>query len=308
MLLIGSQAIAIRAPELLLRKPRDWDFICLPFEFDQWIAGKSFERLYQKKPGRWVAFYQGQIYEFELAENGNTGEQLYALLGARSAVAPEIVDPEVVLALKLSHRYLKNSPHFLKTMRQIQKMRAAGYKMPEFLQGWFKRREKETYNYSKPNLNQGSKTFFNPNQGIKYIYDHDSIHVALARDPLVPAYSKFKDDLAEVKVSKEKFLALDEETKLNSVLEESYVLALERSQIPYRGVLTPRQSFLKALEKVCTSISSGWWREWAWENYDAAVARYDGNYVRQFEEALKAGIVKPFAGEVRHMENSNGIG
>lgn len=299
MLLIGSQALKRIRPDLLLREPRDWDYITTHEEFAYWKnAIKDFDKLYEKKPGKWVAFSSGQINEFEIARGGNTAEELLAL---------DCGDPrtylDILYSLKMSHRFLKDSPHFLKTMRSIHRMRDAGAVIPVFMQDWFKRREKETYNYAKPNLNQGSKSFFNPNQGIKYIYDHDTIHLALARDPLKPAYSKFKDDLAEVKVSKEKFFGLDFETQINSVLEESYVLAIERSQVPFPGLLSPRQSFLKALEKVCTSISSGWWREWAWENYDKAVARYDGNYLRQFEEGVKSGIVKPFDGNVRHMEN-----
>jgi hypothetical protein len=30
----------------------------------------------------------------------------------------------------------------------------------------------------------------------------------------------------------------------------------------------------KALDKVCTSITSGWFREFAWQNYDEVVKIY----------------------------------
>lgn len=297
MLLIGSQMLKKVRPDLLLREPRDWDWICTQAEFDKWVQEFShcFDRHYEKKPGRWVTFLRGQIMEHEIARDGNTAEELHHL-------APCFRPLDLLYFLKMSHRYLKNSPHFLKTMRYIRRLRDAGAELQHL--DLFKRREKETYSYPHPKLNQKSSKFFDPNQGIKYIYDHDSIHIALARCPGKPAYTFFKDDQAEVKVSREKFFALPEEVRLNSVLEESYVLALERSQLPFPGVLTPRQSFLKALEKVCTSISSGWWREYAWENYDAAVTRYSGDYVRQFEEGVKSGIVKPFDGVVRHMETS----
>jgi hypothetical protein len=55
-------------------------------------------------------------------------------------------------------------------------------------------------------------------------------------------------------------------------------------------------SFLKALEKVCTSITSGWWREFAWENYEAALAMHDRNYVDRFWKAVEAGTVGPYEG------------
>lgn len=295
MLLIGSQMLKKVRPDLLLHPPKDWDWICHPDEFQEWKSGKTFDRLYEKKPGRWVAFWLGEIHEFELTSESPSAHELMFL-------APCFRPLDLLYFLKMSHRYLKNSPHFRKTMRYIQKFRACGAELQHL--DLFKRREAETYSYPHPKLNQKSSKFFDPNQGIKYIYDHDSIHIALARCPGKPAYTFFKDDQAEVKVSRQKFEALDEEVRLNSVLEECYVLAIERSQVPFPGVLTPRQSFLKALEKVCTSISSGWWREYAWEHYDAAVARYDGSYVRQFAEGVKSGIVKPFDGVVRHMETS----
>jgi hypothetical protein len=96
-------------------------------------------------------------------------------------------------------------------------------------------------------------------------------------------------------VDRDKWDNLDYETKLNSVIEEATVLALERSQIPFRGKVDPHRSFLIALEKVCTSISSGWWREFAWENYDEAARRYDPAYVRRFDLGVVEGRVRPYA-------------
>ncbi len=81
-------------------------------------------------------------------------------------------------------------------------------------------------------------------------------------------------------------------TRLYGVLEEAYVLALERSQIPFAGKVTPRQSFDIAIEKVCTSITSGWFREFAWENYDKVVELYRDDYVEKFKAGVDKGIVK----------------
>jgi hypothetical protein len=159
------------------------------------------------------------------------------------------------------------------------------------------KREKETYDYKHPSLMRNKKMFFDPKEGVDYKYDHDSIHLAMAVEPLVPAYTKFKHDQAEVMIDRTKWDAQPLDVRLNSVLEESYVLALERSQIPFRGKVDPSRSFRIALQKVCSSISSGWWREFAWENYDAVLARFDRDYVTKFDAAVEAGIVKPFEGE-----------
>jgi hypothetical protein len=96
----------------------------------------------------------------------------------------------------------------------------------------------------------------------------------------------------EVKASKQKFNSGPEKMRLNGVLEEAYVLALERSIIPHPGALTPKQAFDKALMKVCTSITSGWFREYAWENYYEVQKLYNPGYVDLFNLKRKEGIVK----------------
>ncbi len=111
---------------------------------------------------------------------------------------------------------------------------------------------------------------------------------------LVPAYKIFSIEGKEVLSSKAKFERCDTSVQLNAVLEESYVLALERSQIPYEGKITPANSFLIALEKVCTSITSGWFREFAYDNYFKVAMMYNESYVQKFKDGLNNGIVKPF--------------
>jgi hypothetical protein len=197
-----------------------------------------------------------------------------------------------LLLLKLSHRYRKDSPHFLKTMRDIQFLRNKGVSVPEAWLPLLKEREKETYSYAHPKLNQDKKSFFD-NCNSMYVYDHDSIHRAVAMED-TPAYTKFSEDGQEVKSSRKKWEQCSHMTKLLAGLEESYVLALERSLIPLPGVLTPRQAFDKALEKVCTSITSGWFREFCWENYDHIASLYDDRFVYRFNEALSRGVIKPY--------------
>ena len=192
---------------------------------------------------------------------------------------------DVLYMLKMSHRFKKNSPHFLKTMRDIQKMREAGAKIPERYEDWYKRRVEATYWYEHPNLNRTKEEFFNPDDSF-YVYDHDSIHEAVALGDQ-PAYTLYAVDGAEVLSSKQKFFKADEETRLWGVYEETCVLALERSQIPnnFNGP-SPQWSFRKALEKVCTSITSGWFRDYAWEHYDEVVALYEklgrSDYIKRF--------------------------
>lgn len=290
MLLVGSRAINHYFPDYR-EKPADTDLICTIEEYESAVR-------YYKRCNDLQAAYplsatsmviklkDGDIYEYMIAWPGSTNQELLNYPQAGQA------QPDVMLAIKLSHRYKKNSPHFLKTMRDIQFLRSKGVVLNSRLKGILKRREVETYNYAHPSLSQNKQQFFREADSF-YRYEHDDIHAAVAVGD-APAYTYFSEDGEEVSVSKSKWKGLDLSTQLLAGLEESYVLALERSLIPHPGVLTPKQAFDKALEKVCTSITSGWFREFCWENYDAIQELYDESYVEKFQAALDAGRIREF--------------
>lgn len=272
----------------------DWDSVMAYLDG----GGKPLAK-YPTSDSKWVAKYETGIVEAEIAWAGSTGEELlrYVVadpetrLLARGQLVPSI---HVLLALKLSHRYLRNSPHFLKTMHDIWLLRRGGAEMPQGLRDWLTRREAETYSYGHPKLNVSKANFFK-DDGVKYVYDHDDIHQAIKHLPQ-PAYTYFKADGEEVLTSKAKFMNCARETQLYAVLEEAYVLAIERALVPFPGVLTPREAFLKALEKVCTSITSGWFREFAWENYFDVDALYQDEFWYRFQQAVKLRLVRPHRG------------
>lgn len=122
-------------------------------------------------------------------------------------------------------------------------------------------------------------------------YDHDSIHEAVKLGD-VPAYMLFKKDGADVQCDRKKFDALPHDVKISSVIEEATVLAIERSLVPYPGVLTEQRAWLFATSKVMSSITSGWWREFAYENALDVLKRYPAGYWARFNQAIDAGIVK----------------
>ena len=196
---------------------------------------------------------------------------------------------DILLMLKLSHRFLRNSPAFNKTMNDIHQLqsRCAAIIRPEH-HDWYKRRELATYNYAHPALNVSKDNFFG-GSGLTYVYDHDSIHEAVKHLDR-PAYTFFKPIDEEVLCCREMFELLPESVRLLAVLEETYVLAIERSQVPFPN--TPlEKSFNIALEKVCTSITSGWFRDYAWSNYDKVKALYDPNFIKKFRDGIEQNIV-----------------
>lgn len=308
LLLIGSRAAEFHHPLVHRKIGIDHDLVGHYddlIDYFRWL-GKPKSMLPISGGKKLVARYSdGRIYEAEIVWPGSSAEDMYetGMLKARSlgrtAGKHDIMLPayDFLYTLKMSHRFLKNSPHFHKTRKDIEEMRAnlSYIGIPTLYIPFFDRREKATYSYGHPKLNVSKAQFFN-SDGVEYKYDHDSIHWSVKRG-FQPAYETFKDDQAQVFCSKDKFWAASEEVRLNSVLEESMVLAIERSQVPFPGLKTPKQSFLMALEKVCTSITSGWFRTYAWENYDKVVDLYDDNYVAQFWEDVKSGLVTPYVGE-----------
>lgn len=156
--------------------------------------------------------------------------------------------------------------------------------------------ERTAITYKKtPRLqNMKKENFFTSN--VKYVYDHDTIHAAVKMLDR-PAYTYYMQDGAEVNCDKTKFEEQPEIVRLYGVLEESYVLALERSVIPFKS--DPDKAFKMALQKVCTSITGGWFREYAWQNYDKVLELYHKSYVDKFNAALSKGEILAFKSEMK---------
>lgn len=323
MLIIGSQAMRHHFPEAGI-VPNDTDIIGTLDEFRTWSKGFARGDIILCKPLSATKMHvrdkAGHNYEFEIATPGDSSWELLAYYDQHeTSFAP----PEVLLFLKLSHRFRRNSPHFLKTMRDIHFLRANGA-MKEYgseLEELMPLREAETYTYAHPKLDVSKNAFFD-GDGVPYVYDHDSIHLTQAltvrtsmercAGPSVigkaisyghevtrhyPAYTFYMKDGSEVMTSKEKFMSVPESIRLLGVYEESCVLALERSQIPFPEA-SPRKSFEYALMKVCTSITSGWFREFAWENYDKVLDIYEKEgergYLDRFERNKH--LLRPYVG------------
>ncbi|MCZ6924763.1 MAG: hypothetical protein O7D30_04935, partial [Rickettsia endosymbiont of Ixodes persulcatus] len=239
------------------------------------------------------------IVEVEIAEKyENTANILIAM----ASLTPYAwVTPEWLYFLKMSHRYKKDSPHFWKTRLDIEAMRQRGIGMPEGVEDLFKERERLTYTNKLPKLNQGSDTFFKKDDGF-YVYDHDSLHVAVKLFDK-PAYTYYMQEGAEVMTSREKFFACPLHIQLAGTYEESCVLALERSLVPFNFEPTPEKAFNMALSKVCTSITSGYFREFSWENCLKVMEIYrkigTSDYVERFHSGMEKGLIKPFKGEMK---------
>lgn len=295
---IGSHAInrqLFKKIGKLYREPKDLDMVCDTVNAER-FAGENYTTIHEKyltpKGGKMVIkgseakHARSAICEIELTDVNETSKALYDLILADPETIVEgefaYASLNVCLMLKMSHRYLKNNPHFLKTMRDIHNLRAMGATVPKKFKKFYKLRETATYWYKHPKLKNSSKDAFFTGDGVTYKFAHDDLHIAVAH-PLEPAYKSYQHGQAEVDCSKELFYATTHETRLRGVIEEVYVLALERSQIAFGFAHDPAGSFNMALEKVCTSITSGWFREFAYDHYFEVRKMYDSGYVNKFK-------------------------
>lgn len=296
---IGSSALQFHIPSIKVGKDID---LIMTYE-DYQIYRDSFkhsnEKLISHYPisngKKFVIKTSENIYEIEIAWPNSTAEEFMKLVlkeGKSEYTDFMIPSLNALYALKMSHRFLRNSPHFIKTMNHIHLMREYGADILEYYREWYKKREKETYDYGHPDLTVKKQDFFQ--EETFYKYDHDTVHEAIKLSE-IPAYKRILESGYDVKCSKVKFDALSYEHKMLCVVEESYTLALERMMIPNDFTPNPRLAFDIALMKVCTSITSGWFRTYAWEHYYDASRMYSDSYVDKFKSALDAGKVRPFS-------------
>lgn len=322
ILVIGSTAL--RAHGLTVKRPvLDVDVICSREDVDAVKLAFHGENYSPESVVNWDKVDEGYVSVHPVKESGlpiidieldttKAGAELISILSkpenakyvTQSYLSDQgmfYVHPSVVLALKLSHKYKKDSPHFMKTMQDIIYLKSKGFKVPKCLSEWLKERKRLTYNYKHPKLMNNNKEGFFTGDGVKYVYDHDAIHEAV-KILDQPAYRYFQPDGEEVHVDKSEFFKLPEHIQLLAVLEESYVLSLERSIIPFDLYDDPskcRRAFATALMKVCTSITSGWFRKYAYDNFNHVWYIYNElgtEYVTKFKALADAGKVAPYEG------------
>ena len=306
MLLIGSHALKHNLDHLV-DVPNDFDFICDEEECFDYIRDNrlAIKRVDQYKcvaKSRSGVHYEfsfpvdGTAYKIlkEIAYNGNISETMF-----HAAHKIDVPTSEFLHALKLCHRY-KDHVHFLKTMKTIRMLRSQSIGV--LYDERFAEVEKKFT--TKPfSLNKKADEFFRESDGF-YVVQHDDIHRGIVGDGNTPAYELIVS--GEVQCDMNRFFSLSREDQLKCAIEECFVLAIERAVLPKYGVDIPAlssllvdtgllfRSYLTSVQKVCTRVTSGRFREFCWENYIDILAGFDLDYYRNFIKAVKAGNVRPF--------------
>jgi hypothetical protein len=301
MIVIGSRALHCffkNQPQ----PPKDWDLIMSFAEFSSWserndihivesypISGHKYHVKIQTESGR-------VNYEIEL-ENQESSKWL---LDHEDMFSESVTDklgesytaisPMYQLLTKKSHVYFPI--HIEKTLNSYHNLKSlvGHFAMNEDMQTYFNLRHGEaqarfTAKYKTRNLNVSNDTFFdNPKVKPLQVLEHDTLH-EIVKHQNKPIYEMMKyDDKKDLAwCEADLFNELSMTHKIQSVLEESYVISLERFIIPQKET-DLKKSFLHALHKVCTTLCSGWFREFAIENYTKIVESYEPNYFSKYEK------------------------
>jgi len=119
------------------------------------------------------------------------------------------------------------------------------------------------------NLNKTNDEFFGGNDMVRERrYDHDALHELVAYGDR-PLYERLKRDPTRALVDRDLFEAAPESDKLCLVREECMAIALERFLLPCKGVGEHDEdaAYALAVERVCTTLSKGWFRDYAASHY-----------------------------------------
>lgn len=309
MIIIGSFALQHGLGKvglkLLKRKGvSDYDFIATRTEATDFIEAAGctviqtgLNRVLAKAP-------DGKMLEFDTHSDIACSNNLYRmyLQTFRTAdtvelygIKVEIAPLEVMYSIKRAHRH--SPKKFAKHVGDYNQLHQH-FKGVDILDKITKVRYKETVEREKlrtPSLKKASGEFFDDNVSNK-TFVHDEIHEVMAHGPRPMFEQILKEPGVSVACSREKFEALGFVDRVRCVQEEAYVIALERAVIPMLfedgPIANPRDAYRWAVMRICTTLCSGWFREFALENYDDLIYFMDDGYVNKFLNAVENGKIE----------------
>lgn len=306
MYLTGSQALKIRMGHQYDFK-RDWDLIASTEEVrkfgieieEGWEAHKT------EIDGCLVEFINiDLINNRQLVEAEERKKDLTVSLflsipeSAKDVNKITVISLEGLYVQKRSHLWRPNL-NFQRHIRELEviKRYEGFYGLSQEYQKLLKERIKLTrakYKDMVPSLMQKNEDFFN--DAVAKYYIHDDIHKVMAFYD-EPLYEKLKFDESLAKCEKELWDLLPHEDKVKCVCEECFVIGVERFLIPKEenGEKYPPSTiaFNKALEKVCTNLTSGWFRDFAIDNWNEIKTLGEcSDYYSKFFKAKESGELK----------------
>lgn len=319
MIILGSKALLFRLPqteEVLARDERaDYDVIMTFEEFVEWhetyneYITASHPRSLEKYKVVVVIDGVRKVYEIELANEGSSAQ---LLIDNKEQVTDHTVNGflgESFDAIKLEYQMLTKRSHLIYPVHFEKNI--ADYELLKSLVGehyvsglkkeYYDLRlseAKERYNQRTPNLNVTTEDFFSSSLNVPHYFVHDHIHEVMAHHE-IPVFSMIQKDPSKAWCDKDLFFDLPYEYQVQCVQEEAYVIALERYIVPQYGDdwMDYKGAYDKAVKRICTTLTSGWFRTFAIDNYGEIMRQYNPDFVKIFKSAVDSGEVHLIEGK-----------
>lgn len=300
---IGSRAILELYPEfdefrakwISILNPKilnDNDLILTPRQYAKFILEHQnyIIEVKERFPNHYVlTMDDNSRWEIELATPGSSGAKYLEL--HQSGVPAQ----DILLSIYKSHIFMPINWRKHIISYTFLNALASDDSLKETTKQRFAENESIHGKLRTPSLNKSKDDFFDDKTINIRVFEHDEIHRIIAHKD-VPIYTQIKPDQDKVLCSKELWDNLSQEDKDYCVLEESYVIALERKIIPMlflrKGLSSEQDSFLWALQRISTNLCSGWFRQYATDNALRLISIYDRNYTKKFLTAFEEGKIK----------------
>lgn len=249
--LIGSRALAFWVKEFPLKADADWDVISdSPIEGTEW-------------------------HDPEFLNNRAMAEEFHSFSRVKlpDGVEVYVMSLAGLAIIKRSHlwRDLSFQKHITHYHKHLKYHLFSWQGNLPFLEDRI-RLTKEAFPQGNPNLNQMNADFFK--DAVTKKYDHDWLHELFAYGDR-PLYTRMQPDPAKAWCDKKGWDIFTHTERLNCIAEEAFVIATERFMVPNKWNYDSKRAFLKAVDKICTTLCSGWFRDYAIDNYPEVVLRYD---------------------------------
>jgi hypothetical protein len=319
MIVIGSKALLFRlnqTEDVVERfNKSDYDVIMTVEELGAWTAKyrSNIQSLTPVKENKYRAILtkdgKTQRYEIEVGFDETSSKFLLDRSDSVCDSTTEGFLGETFQTLSLPYLFLTKKSHIIYPVHfekniedyHLLKSMVGDFDLDETMQEYFNLRSneaKQRYNQKTPKLNVTTEKFFSSKLAVEHYFVHDHIHEVMAHND-EPVYKKMQPNPELAWCAKDMFFALPYDMQIQAVQEEAYVIALERYIVPQYGEYHDDYfaCYKQALKRICTNLCSGWFREFAIENYPEAIKRYNPNFVNILKEAVVSGKIKPIEGK-----------
>lgn len=289
MILVGSRAALARVGSFH-REPNDWDIITTVNELSHWRANNLtyIDYLYPNKDGSKYRckMKSGDSIEFELMDFRPSAQYLWENI-IRSGTNVKTISafneylriPSIAILYLIKRSHIYWPVHWEKNIADLHWLDVRfprPHEYDHYERTFFELRFRETaakFGTRKPNLNQTNDEFFAKSEkAIGRILPHDRIHEILKIFD-EPIHTMAKRDQSKALMDKDLFFNLDTKYQIAAIKEEAMVIGTERVLLPkfskgqHIDMDDIKAAYFNGLKKVSTTLTSGWFREFAIDNW-----------------------------------------